>query len=61
MVIAQDTCSNENNTSVYVQQIFQKYEHRIGRIGPKKHVRTRYISLPLSKAWRLLNIWINKI
>ena len=53
MVIAQDTCSNENNTSVYVQQIFQKYEYKIGRIGPKKHVRTNYISLPLSKASRL--------
>ena len=24
MLIAQDTCSNENNISVYVQQIFQK-------------------------------------
>ena len=24
MLIAQDTCSNENNIPVYVQQIFQK-------------------------------------
>ena len=24
MLIAQDTCSNKNNISVYVQQIFQK-------------------------------------
>ena len=24
MLIAQDTCSNENNISVHVQQIFQK-------------------------------------
>ena len=24
MLIAQDTCSNQNNISVYVQQIFQK-------------------------------------
>ena len=32
MLIAQDTCSNENNISVYVQQIFQKmklYQNRV--------------------------------
>ena len=32
MSIAQDTCSNENNISVYVQQIFQKlklYQNRV--------------------------------
>ena len=27
MLIAQDTCSNENNIPVYVQQIFQKWSY----------------------------------
>ena len=27
MLIAQDTCSNKSNISVYVQQIFQKLKH----------------------------------
>ena len=33
ILIAQDICSNENNISVYVQQIFQKlklYQNRVG-------------------------------
>ena len=32
MIIAQDTCSNENDVSMYVQQIFQKlklYQNRV--------------------------------
>ena len=32
MLIAQDTCSNQNNISVYAQQIFQKlklYQNRV--------------------------------
>ena len=32
MLIAQDTCSNENNNFVYVQQIFYKlklYQNRV--------------------------------
>ena len=32
MLIAQDTCSNENNISVYVQQIFQKLELHQNRV-----------------------------
>ena len=32
MLIAQDTCCNENNISVYVQQIFQKLELHQNRV-----------------------------
>ena len=31
MLIAQDTCSNENNISTYVQKIFQKLKLRQNR------------------------------